>query len=194
MLRTKRKSDYEIEDLILNRWSPRAMTGESIADATLFRLFEAARWAPSSYNGQPWRFIYAKRDTEYWQSFFDLLVPFNQSWCNNAAVLMIIVSKNNFDHNDKPARTHSFDTGSAWENLALQAAALGLVAHGLEGFDYEKAHTMIGLPKDYTVEAMCAIGVLADPASLPESLREREKPSERKPITECIFEGTFNAS
>ncbi len=167
------------------------MSGESITDEQLMTLFEAARWAPSSYNGQPWRFIYAKRDTPHWQKLFDLMVPFNQGWAKTAAVLVVIASRDSFTLNNKPARTHSFDTGSAWENLALQGFADGLVVHGMEGFDYEKSKKMLNIPEGYTVEAMCAIGKPGKKESLPPELQQREFPSDRNPIQSFVFEGEF---
>jgi len=154
-------------------------------------LFEAARWAPSSFNSQPWRFIYAKRDTPAWNNLYDLMVQFNKDWTKNAAVLIVIVSRDTFEYNNKPSITHSFCTGSAWENLALQGFANGLVAHGMEGFDYNKAKTVLHIPDGYTVEAMCAIGRPGKKEDLPQKMQEEEKPSDRKPITEFAFEGTF---
>src|SRR5881296_1664095 len=110
-----RKSSYDIHPLILNRWSPRSMTGESLRDEELFPLFEAARWAPSSFNGQLWRFIFARRQNrDEFNKFFGLLVPGNQAWAKNAAVLVVVVSRTRFEHNDKPASTHAFDCGAAW--------------------------------------------------------------------------------
>ncbi len=187
----KRVAQYPINELFLNRWSPRAMSGESISDEQLMTLFEAARWAPSSFNNQPWRFIYAKRTTQFWEAIFNLLVPFNQSWCKNAAVLVVVASRNTFAWNDKPARTHSFDTGSAWENLALQASLMGLVAHGMEGFDYEKARIELKIPENYTIEAMLAIGKPGKKEDLPKELQEREEKSDRNPVASFIFEGMF---
>lgn len=186
-----RKSEYPIHELILNRWSPRAMSGESISDAELMSLFEAARWAPSSYNGQPWRFIYAKRDTPAWNILYDLMVQFNKDWTKNAAVIMVIVSRDTFEYNNKSSRTHSFDTGSAWENLALQGTAMGLVVHGMEGFDYKKAKEALHIPDGYTVEAMCAVGRPGKKEDLPQEMQKDETPSDRKPITTFAFEGTF---
>jgi nitroreductase len=186
-----RKAQYPILDLILNRWSPRAMTGEEISNEQLMTLFEAARWAPSSYNGQPWRFVYAMRNSPDWQNFFDLLVPFNQSWTKNAAVLVITASRNDFSSNGKFARTHSFDTGAAWENIALQGFHDGLVVHGMEGFDYTKAKKVINLPDNYSVEMMFAVGKLAPIETLPEDLKKREVPSDRLPLSELVFEGIF---
>lgn len=187
----KRVAGHAIADIFLNRWSPRAMTGEAVSPAGLLTLFEAARWAPSSYNYQPWRILYAHRDTEHWQTFFDLMVEFNQSWAKNAAVLVVFISRTHFDFNGQPAPTHSFDTGAAWENLALQGALNGLVVHGMQGFDYERARTALNIPEGFQVEAMCAIGKLADPATLSDDLRAKEAPSDRRKLEETICEGPF---
>jgi nitroreductase len=187
----ERKVDHPIDSLFLDRWSPRAMTGEAIAQEELLVLFEAARWAPSSYNYQPWRFLYAHRDTKHWQTFFNLLVEFNQSWAHNAAVLVVFVSRTHFDFNGEPAPTHSFDTGAAWENLALQGSLKGLVVHGMQGFDYERARTALNVPEGFQVDAMCAIGRPADPETLSEGLLAKEVPSERRKLEETICEGPF---
>ena len=186
-----RKTEYPINPLMAERWSPRSMTGESLPDAQLLPLFEATRWAPSSFNNQPWVFLYAKRDTEEWKLFFDLLTEFNQSWTKNAAALVVVTSFKNFYHNRKPSRTHSFDAGAAWMSLALEATSRGLVAHGMEGFDYEKARTVLEIPDDYQVEAMIAIGKRAPKEKLPPALQEREIPGDRKPLKEIIIEGKF---
>lgn len=184
-----RKAEYPILDLILNRHSPRAMSGESISHKELMQLFEAARWAPSSYNNQPWRFIYAHRDTPAWQPLFNLMVEFNQSWTKNAAVLLVVVSANNFEFNGKLARTHSFDTGAALENMALQSESMGFVFHGMEGFDYDRAKKELNISDAYTVEAMFAIGRPGSKDVLPEALQKREELSDRKPVESFIFEG-----
>ena len=186
-----RKSNHKINPIILNRWSPRSMSGEEITDEQLMALFEAARWAPSSYNNQPWRFIYAKRNTEHWNTIFNLMGDFNKSWTKNAAVLIVIISKNTFDHNNNPSITHSFDTGAAWENLALQAEDLGLVAHGMQGFDYDKAKKDLAMPEGYSVEAMVAIGKRGKKEDLPKELQDKEMPSQRKPLKEVVMEGKF---
>lgn len=186
-----RKPAYPIQSLILNRWSPRAMTGESLTDEELLPLFEAARWAPSSYNNQPWRFLYAKRETPQWNLFFDLLVPANQVWTKNAAVLLVAVSRDTFERNNKPAVTHSYDTGAAWMALALEGSARGLVVHGMSGFDYQKAKTSLHIPDGYTVEAMTAIGKRAKKEVLPPEVAQGEVPSTRKAIEEFAFVGRF---
>ncbi len=170
------------------------MSGESLTNEELMPLFEAARWAPSSYNNQPWRFIYAKRETEHWNVLFGLLGEFNQSWAHTASALVVVVSKMTFDFNKEPSITHQFDTGSAWENLALEASARGLVAHGIQGFDYEKAHTELQIPEGYEVLAMIAIGKPGKKEDLDPSLQEREIPSDRKPLSEIVMEGTFQTS
>ncbi len=186
-----RKPDYEIQPLILNRWSARAMSGEGLSDTELMPLFEAARWAPSSYNNQPWRFVYAKRETGYWEKFLDLLVPGNQAWAKEAAVLIIVVSKKTFDYNGKPSRTHNFDTGAAWENLALEGTSRGLVVHAMQGFDYDRAREVAIIPDDYDVEAMIAIGKPGKKESLPPKLQESESPNDRRSLNEIIKEGKF---
>jgi len=187
-----RNNEYSVDDIFINRWSPRAMSGEKLPDEELFSLFEAARWAPSSYNNQPWRFIYAKRDTEHWEKLFNFLVEGNQSWVKDAAVILVFISKSTSDHNGSFMRTHSFDAGSAWENLALQGSINGLVVHGMQGFDYEKATSELNVPDEYKVEMMIAIGKPGSPEILPEKLQEIEKPSGRKNIKEIVNEGEFN--
>jgi nitroreductase len=154
---TTRQSSYQINPLILHRWSPRSMTGEELDDDTIMSLFEAARWAPS-YNNQPWRFIYAKRNTAHWDKLFNLLAEPNKIWTKNAAVLIVVVARKNFEHNEKYSITHQFDAGAAWENLALEASSRGLVVHGMQGFDYERARADLEIPDNFDVVAMIAIG------------------------------------
>jgi len=186
-----RKSGHKIHEMLIDRWSPRAMSGEGMDWNGLMELFEAARWAPSSYNNQPWRFIYALRNTEHWENLFELMIDFNKSWARNAAALVVVISKKTFDHNGEDSITHSFDAGAAWENLALQASANGLIAHGMQGFDYEKARNTLKIPDGYKVEAMIAIGKVGKKEDLPQELQEREFPSDRKKINEIAFEGKF---
>jgi len=188
----KRETKYPVDKIFLDRWSPRALSGEAISEEELMTLLEAARWAPSSYNNQPWRILYARRDTEHWPRFFDLLVGGNQAWAKNAAVLLVFVSKTTFDFNGETYPTHSFDTGAAWENLALQATMNGLVAHGMQGFDYERARTELNIPEGFRVEAMIAVGRPGRAEDLPEALRAREEPSPRKSLEEIAREGPFS--
>lgn len=186
-----RTPDYPIEPLFLKRWSPRAMTGEPLAEPELKTLFEAARWAPSTYNEQEWRFLYAANGSEPWPTFLGLLMEANQVWCRNAGVLVVVVSHKVFERNGKPNPVHTFDSGAAFENLALQGAAMGLVVHGMAGFDRDKARAELRVPDDYDVEAMIALGRPGRLADLPEELRKREAPSGRKKVEEIICEGPF---
>ena len=186
-----RKPEYPINEIFLNRWSPRAMSGEEIGENELMSLFEAAKWAPSSFNNQSWRFLYANRNGPDWGLFFDLLSEQNKTWAKNAAALIVIISKQTFDHNGKPSRTHTFDTGAAWENLALQGSINGFVVHGMQGFDYDKAKELLKIPDDFSVEAMAAVGRPGKKEGLPQALQEREFPSDRKKLSEIVFEGKF---
>lgn len=185
-----RKPEFPIEDLFYRRWSPRAMSGKPLTKEELMPLFEAAKWAPSSFNNQPWRFIYALKNTPQWNNLFDLLVDFNKSWAKNAGVLILIISKKTSSEGKK-IKTHSFDTGASWMNLALQGHLLGYVVHGIEGFDYEKARKVLEIPDEYEIEAMAAVGKPGQKESLPEAMQEKEKPNQRRDLAETIFEGKF---
>src|SRR5262245_61108993 len=127
-----RKPDHQIEKLLIDRWSPRAMSAGEISQEELMRLFEAARWAPSSFDTQHWRALYARRGAEHWQRFFDLPVDANKTWAKNAALLVVFISRKVFDHNNEPSVTHSYYRGAAWENFALQGFHQGLAVHGME--------------------------------------------------------------
>ena len=188
----KRKADYPIQSFILDRWSPRAMTGESISSDELMRLFEAARWAPSSFNAQQWRALYARRETEHWSTFLGLVVEGNKAWAQNAAALVVFISGKDFEHNGEPSITHSYDCGAAWENFALQGFSQGLVVHGMQGFDYERARSELKIPDEFEVEAMAAVGKPGDPSVLPEKLRAKESPNDRRKLSESICEGAFS--
>lgn len=190
-----RTADHAIDPLFLERWSPRAFTDEIISEAELNSLLEAARWAPSSYNSQPWRFVYARRGTAHWDRLLGLLNEFNASWAKNSAALLVIVSKETMavpgQENEIPSHSHSFDAGAAWANLALQATRLGWQAHGMVGFDHQRALTELKVPAGYRVEAAIAIGKPGDKGQLPEFLQARETPSPRNPISATAFEGVF---
>jgi nitroreductase len=191
-----RTADYPIDKVFLERWSPRAFTGEHIPHETLMTIFEAARWAPSSYNSQPWRFIYALRDTPAFDKFLGLLVAANQAWAKNASVLMVIASKTTMSPRgtEMPSYSHSFDTGAAWQNLSLQATLLGWHTHGMVGFDIPRAAAELGVPDGYRVEAAIAIGKQGDKAILPEQVQAMEAPNKRNPVSIFISEGTFPAA
>ncbi|MCW8886770.1 MAG: nitroreductase family protein [Motiliproteus sp.] len=186
-----RTPGFPVDYQFWQRWSPRAFTGEAIREDQLMSLFEAARWAPSCFNEQPWRFLYAQRDSSDWQLFLDLLMEGNQAWAENSSALIVVLSKKSFSHNGKPNGTHSFDCGAAWQNIALQAALMGLATHGMAGIHYQRIADELNVPDDFNVEMMIAVGVPASADTLEESLREREKPSDRKAVTETCFAGRF---
>jgi len=167
------------------------MSGESISQDELNALFEAARWAPSAGNTHPWRILFAHRDSEHWSLFFGLLVERNQVWCRNAAVLLLFISRRTNEQTGRALITHSYDTGAAWENLALQGTLEGLVVHGMAGFDYARAKTTLNIPDDFQVEAMAAVGRPGPLTVLPEDFQARESPNTRRPITELVFEGLY---
>ncbi len=180
---------YPVHDVIKRRWSPRAFAERPVDTGTLRSLFEAARWAPSSNNEQPWRFIVASQDdrTAY-DRLLACLAEGNRKWAYRAPVLILSVASMNFEDSAKPNRHAFHDTGLAAENLALQATAFGLVAHPMAGFDVEKARAEYKIPSGYEPVAMIAVGYPGDPAVLPDHLRERElKPRNRRPISDFVF-------
>jgi nitroreductase len=188
-----RTADHPIDPIILERWSPRAFDQSAVTTDELFTLFEAARWAPSAFNSQPWRFVYALRDTPEWEQLLSALLPFNAAWAQHASALVFILSDTLFTPPGKtepqPATTASFDTGAAWGVLALQATRLGLHLHAMAGFDRDRAAEVLHSSARHHIEAAVAIGRIGDADSLPEALRAREFPSPRKPLSEIAFHG-----
>lgn len=186
-----RKADFPVHSVFLDRWSPDAMSGEEISEPALMELFEAARWAPSSYNEQPWRILYARRNTPHWAPFLDLLAAPNQRWAQHAAALLLFVSKTTFNRNGARSVTHSFDTGAAWENLALQGTLKGWVVHGMQGFDYERARVALRIPAEFRVEAMAAVGRPARAVEGVTGTQQAESPSGRRALASTVCEGPF---
>ena len=190
-----RQSEHPISPIFLERWSPRAFTGENIPEAELLTILDAARWAPSSYNFQPWRFLYARRGTPNFERYLAILNAFNRGWGHTASAILIIASKKTSQAPGAPAPTpnftHSFDTGAAWGYLALQASLSGWHAHGLGGIDRNLARRELKIPDDYTIEAGAVIGRLGDASLLPEGLRGGEVPSPRLPLAQVSFDGDF---
>ncbi len=184
--------------MFLERWSPRAFTGEQISESDLMTILDAARWAPSSYNSQPWRYIYARRDTPAWPKLFGLLGEFNQMWVKNAGALLIVVSSSTMlppgSEKRVPSHSHSFDAGCGWGFVALQALKLGWHAHGMVGFDMNRAFAELDVPDGYRVEAAIAIGKLGDKSTLPEALQARETPNDRLPLEQIVMEGSFKTN
>jgi nitroreductase len=185
-----RHPDFEIESLFVERWSPRAMDGRPVTADVLMRLFEAARWAPSGGNGQPWRFAFAIAGTPLFEQFFDLLVEGNRAWCRRAGALVIVGSKSTRAAG-KPNRTHALDTGAAWMSLALQGSRLGLVVHGMGGFDDLRAAQVAGAVPGVEIQHMVAIGYPGAADLLSDKDRANEFPNDRKPARSFVAEGRF---
>lgn len=190
-----RQADYPVDPLFLERWSPRAFDGSEMPEADLLTLFEAGRWAPSAFNSQPWRFLYARRGEAGWERFLGLLIPWNQAWARSASALVYILSDTLpvTDKAGQPAtsRTHSYDAGAAWACFALQATRMGYQAHAMSGVDFERAPESLGVPERYRIEAAAAVGRIGDPETLDEKLRARETLSGRKPVEEFAFRGRW---
>ncbi len=190
-----RHPEHPIDPIFLARWSPRAFAPDAITDAELLGLFEAARWAPSSYNSQPARFVYGRRGTPAFDALLDLLNPFNQSWAKQASALVFILSNSLMrppgQDKDVPSRSHSFDAGAAWMSFALQAQMRDWHTHGMVGVDFDRAFAELDVPQGYRVECAVALGRLGDPSNLPEQLRAREQPNDRQPLSAIAMEGRF---
>ena len=185
-----RKPDYPIIPAILNRHSPRVLKDEEVTQEELLTLLEAARWAPSSSNSQPWRFIVAKKGTDEYEVQKNLLIEFNQKWTGNATYLITLVSKQINDKGEE-SRNASSDAGAAWENLAIQASDMDLVAHAMGGYDVDKACAVLNVPNEYRVEFMIAVGRRTPLEEVPEQFVEGETPNTRNPLHEIIFNGKF---
>lgn len=186
-------AQYQIHDLIKRRWSPRAFSDRPVEPGTLRSLLEAARWAPSSNNEQPWNFIVATKDNQAeFSRLLSCLVEGNSLWAQHAPVLMVSVARMSFEDDGKPNRHAFHDVGQAVANLLVQATALGLMAHQMAGFHPDKVRELYGVPKEFEPVAAMALGYPGDPQSLPERLRTRElAPRERKPLTGFVFTGRW---
>lgn len=186
------KQHITINPLIARRRSPRAYSDRKIDDTTLNTLFEAARWAPSCNNGQPWRFLYAHAGTPAFDKLLQTADEFNRQWAKNASVLMLSVAKRHFDHNGKPNTYAWHDVGMAMQNLAIQATELGVIVHQMGGFNSAAARNTFGIPDGFEPVALTAIGYPGSKESLPESLRQKDDaPRVRKPVEEFVFEGEW---
>ena len=195
MMETERTPDHPIEPIFTDRWSPRAFEQTSMPESDLLTILEAARWAPSAFNVQPWRFLYSRRDDVHWHTYLSLLDPFNASWAQNASALVFVLSdtlvSGDGSRPDKLSRTHSFDAGAAWAQLALQATSMGYQAHAMAGIRFDLTQKNLVVPERYQIEIAVAIGQRADPTVLPEDLQDREQPSQRLSVHEIAFAGVF---
>jgi len=187
---------FAIEPLLARRWSPRAFSDRPVEHEKLRQLFEAARWAASCFNDQPWNYIVATReDPAAFEKMLACLVPANQAWAKAVPVLAISVARTKFRHDGSPNRHAQHDVGAASASLALQAASLGLAVHQMGGFDATRARETYHIPADHEPVAAIAIGYPGDPAALPEKLRERESaPRTRRPISEFVFAGDWGST
>lgn len=190
-----RDPDHPADRIFVDRWTPRAFTQDPIPEGVLNTFFEAARWAPSAFNSQPWRFVYALRCQSEFDAFLAPLIEFNRGWARHAAALIYLVSRKEFAPPGNTerlfSRTHSFDSGAAWANVANQAAAAGWAAHGMSGFNLGRARRMLRVPEGFAVEIAIAIGRKSDGARLPPSLLQREQPSGRSPVGDFVERGFF---
>ncbi len=185
-----RRSSHSIMPLFLNRWSPRSFTSESVAEEDLMACFEAARWAPSSYSEQPWRFIFARKEADLVR-FRSCLVEFNRLWANRAPVLVAVCARRRFTSSGEENRHFAFDTGAAWALLALEATRRGLSAHGMAGFDGERARNLLNVPEGYDVMCFVALGHRGEKNVLPERMQKNEAPNQRKALSTMVHEASF---
>jgi len=185
---TVRQPEHKIDPIFVERWSPRSFLEQPVPEEKLMRLFEAARWAPSAFNHQPWRFILltSREDKE---RFYPCISQNNLAWCRKAPVLVLIISEINRDGALNPS--HAFDTGAAWGYLSLAATMEGLATHPMTGFDFGKARSILNIPEEYAIQALVAIGYQGSPDLLDEPLRQREFPKGRRPLDELIYAGSF---
>ncbi len=195
MTNSSRTPQYSVDPQFVQRWSPRAFEPTAIEEETLLGFIEAARWAPSAFNAQPWRFLYARRDDAHWELFLSLISEFNRSWAQHASALVIILSKTTLlrasSGEEVPFPSHSFDAGAAWAYLALQATNAGWHVHGMAGIDREGIQRELQVPAPFKVELAVAIGKLGDKASLSEQLQARELPSPRLKVEELAVAGPY---
>lgn len=175
--------------VIHHRWSPRSFSGRDVAPADLAKLFEAARWAPSSYNEQPWRFLVGTRNSLTYKKIFSTLMPFNQAWAAHAPVLILGAAKTKFSHNDTPNGFAVFDLGAASGYLVLQAAALGLSTHQMAGYDQAAARQAFEIPDTYALGSVIALGYQGEPSALSNEhmLAQETAPRQRKPLKDFVF-------
>jgi len=197
MQERKAATSVPIHDLLAKRWSPRAYdAGKPVSRAQITALLEAGRWSPSCNGDQPWRYLVwdNSRDPQGWQKAFECLSESNQKWVKNVPLLMLSCAGSVFAHNGKPNRWTQHDTGMASLSIALQAVALGLIAHQMGGFDADKARAAFGIPAGYTPMSMIAVGYQAEPDVLDEETKAKElRPRARKPLGEHFFEGAWGS-
>lgn len=187
---------HPILDTLRDRWSPRAFDDRPVPREDILSLLEAARWAPSCYNDQPWFFIMAeKSDPENYNRLFEVLLPGNQAWAGSAPVLMLSVARTVFGSNGKPNRHALHDVGQAVAQLTVQAVSRGLRVHQMAGFSQAKARETLGIPEECEPVAAIALGYPGDPETLPNQLKIMEtEPRQRRPLSEFVFTGAYDSA
>jgi nitroreductase len=183
-----RPTAHDIDPINVNRWSPRSFLNKEVPEEVLLSVLEAARFAPSAFNFQPWRFIVARTQEER-AKFLPFLIDFNRAWCEKVPVLILIVSQSSSENGPFPS--HAFDAGAAWGALAHEAVRKGLVTHAMTGFDFDKAREALNVPEEYAIQALVALGYQGEKEALPEAMAEREGPSPRRPLEQSVFKGVF---
>ena len=190
-----RQAQFPVDPRFTQRWSARAFTGKAITTPEVMSLFEAARWAPSASNTQPWRFVFGLAGSPGFEAIFQTLVPFNRGWAQRASALIAVLSATHTTapgaSEAKPIPSHAFDTGAAWMSLALQAQHTGWCAHAMGGFDKEALRQALDVPEGFALHCVVAVGEQADPSVLDETLQARETPNSRQPLDAMVAEGRF---
>ena len=175
--------------VILNRWSPRSFSDRPVDPGDLKLVFDAARWAASSYNEQPWRFFVGRKGSETYEKILSVLTEFNQKWAGTAPVLMLDATRSRFSHNGSDNPVALYDLGAAAATLCYQATALGLHTHQMAGFDRDAARKVFHVPPEYVFGAAIALGYQGEPSVLtvPQMLEQEVTPRQRKPLSEIVF-------
>ena len=185
-----RLPDYPVNPLFIERWSARSYSEEQVSDETLLSILEAARWAPSSNNLQPWRFVVARTTAEK-QNFHSFIAPQNRVWCEKAPVLIALLSES-VTATGQANGSHAFDAGTAWGYMALEATHQGLITHAMGGFDRELARTALSVPTEYAINAIIALGYRGEKSQLPEALQQRETPNTRRSLADSLYAGSYS--
>lgn len=189
------KTNLELHPIILNRWSPRAFSAEMINNNSLERIFEAARWAPSSSNDQPWRFIVGKKGEGTWQLILEILDGFNQKWAKHAPVLALTIGKTLSDKQGKPSRTYTYDVGQSISYITFQAMNEGIFVHQMGGLDRQKAAEIFKVPEDFKVLTAFAMGYMGELEILEENFQKMEKaPRKRHSLHHLVFSEEFGTT
>lgn len=184
-----RVSEADIDEMFTDRWSPRGFDPQPLARNAVAQLFEAARWAPSCFNEQPWRFYFATSDADR-EAYLSALVPRNQLWAKQAPLLIFVLARRTFGQSGRDNRHAPFDAGAAWLSLALQARKMGLYAHAMAGFNQRRAYAILGVSEtEYHIMAAVAVGRKGSADHLPQEMQVIEKPNARRPLSEIIVEG-----